>query len=117
MTHRSGFSTLLVSLATIGALCAGCSAPSYRGAPITPDEDTQPEAGQRAEGEFDPDPSATPSRTAGRDVTFFGEKPEIAELPFENRLLANYRQHTYSTDGLDFAYIDSPKWIGGILVA
>ena len=102
MTQRSSFSTLLVSLATIGALCAGCAAPSNRRAPITPDDNTQPEAGQRAEGEFDPDRSAAPPRAQGRDVTFFGEKPEIAELPFENRLLANYRQHTYSTDGLDF---------------
>ncbi len=36
------------------------------------------------------------------DLSFFGDRPEMAELPFENRLLTNMRQHSFSTEGLDF---------------
>ncbi len=97
--HRLRFSVMLVSLA---ALQAGCATPSYTRAPVMPDDPSTPPYGYRTEGDFGPNANPNAAAPRGRGVTLFGGKPELAELPFENRLLTNYRQHTDSTDGVDF---------------
>lgn len=97
--NRISFSVMLV---TVAVLHAGCATGSYTRVPVTPDDPSTPRDGQRAEGDFGTNANPNVAAPRGRSVTFFGEKPEMAELPYENRLLTNYRQHTYSTDGMDF---------------
>jgi TolB protein len=47
---------------------------------------------------FNPDPGpATPEQ-----VSLFGDHPDSERVPFENRLLTNMSQHTFSTVGRDF---------------
>ncbi|MBU0638891.1 MAG: DPP IV N-terminal domain-containing protein [Planctomycetes bacterium] len=55
-----------------------------------------------AEKPPEPLPPAGPPLGARAGLTFFGDRPEIEEVPFENRLLSNLTRHTFTTEGLDF---------------
>jgi Tol biopolymer transport system component len=92
-------------------MCGGCAAPERAPAiepgPVRADARSErPETDAQAVAmRYDRSGDLPGADRFGRtpeDLSFFGDRPEMADLPFENRLLTNMRQHTFSTEGLDF---------------
>ena len=86
----AGMSAVAISV----VLLWGCAA---RERPI------QPVAQAEAEppGRFHPAPDG-PHAAAPPGIAFFGEQPELEEVPFENRLVTNLTRHTFTSEGRDF---------------
>lgn len=53
-----------------------------------------------AEAPPPPPPPASPATPRG--VTFFGDEPDVEQVPFETRLVTNLSRHSFTTEGLDF---------------
>ena len=105
--------TLCVALGAAAAIAglAGCqvsgslSIPLFDRKPVASDSKLHPRGdgpdpmiASREPGPGDGAPGSTPP---GRPV-FFGDYPDLESVPFENRLIANFSQHTFTTEGLDF---------------
>jgi TolB protein len=72
----------------------GCAARERPIQPVPQAEAQPPERG-------DPVPDG-PHAAALPGIAFFGEQPELEEVPFENRLVTNLTRHTFTSEGRDF---------------
>ena len=72
----------------------GCAARERPIHPVAPAEAQPP-------GRVDPAPDG-PHAAALPGIAFFGEQPELEEVPFENRLVTNLTRHTFTSEGRDF---------------
>lgn len=84
-----GSGLVLVLVVTI----VGCQAGQSTTVPITTPSTPPGPAAIGPERETPPPPNG---------LTLFGDWPEYEQVPYENRLTTNLRQHTYTTSGLDF---------------
>ncbi len=86
----------LAASALVGLLMLGCSAP----APTN-----EPRAARWPSARVWDTPDATPVETQDPQLdplTPADLDPRLAASPFQNRLVANLQQHTFTTDGVDF---------------
>ena len=81
----------LITVIALGmVLLNGCTANVSQPTPITQAEPTAHTSDTQEMGTLTP------------GLALFGDYPEIEQVPFENRLITNLRQHTFTTEGLDF---------------
>ena len=79
----------LITVIALGmALLNGCTANVSRPTPVAQTEPTNY--------------SSDIQTTVPPGLALFGDYPELEQVPFENRLITNLRQHTFTTEGLDF---------------
>lgn len=100
--------TLCVALCAAATIAgaAGCQVSGSLSIPLL---DQKPAASDsKPRGHADERGSAGSSRESGPGAAppgapmFFGDHPDLESVPFENRLTANFSQHTFTTEGLDF---------------
>lgn len=85
-TRQYRFIWIVVS----GLVWAGCQAPAPGSRPVT----TAP----LPEEQVDPGSAVV----SPEEVSLFGDHPDAERVPYENRLLTNMTQHTFSAEGRDF---------------
>jgi len=85
---------VLLSVTLWAGLCVGCTAENRSPEPM-------PEASVQENSTPTPAPDADPARRPSR-VALFGDRPDQEKVPFENRLITNLCQHSFTIEGLDF---------------
>lgn len=96
--HRHVFISMIVFIGGAAALLCGCQMPVQQQATLT---------------SATPEPVAVaPARPPGplaSSMNAFGERGRDADEPFDSRMVVNYRQHSFTMDGLDFDPDVDPK--------
>ena len=90
--RRTLAENLITATSLMVLILAGCAAP--QGTPpavVEVQPPGEPEGSAIAEADV-----------AGLSPVLFGESPSLEPVPFENRLITNLRQHTFTCEGLDF---------------